>query len=75
MRSAAVVVVLAAIWVLLWGSASPANVAHRAARRRCSSSRSCPGSAARSEPLVMRPIAVVRLLGHFLVDLSAPTSC
>ncbi len=65
MRSLGYIVALAAIWVLLWGTASPANVLSGllvawllvltipGLRRAC----------ARVRP---RPVAIARLAGHFL---------
>ncbi len=68
MRTAAVVVVLAAIWVLLWGSASIANVV-TGVLVGTALVMLVPGLRGTQEPLVIRPIAVLRLLGHFATDL------
>jgi len=66
-RSIGFVAALAAIWVLLWGSASPANVASGLAigailvllvpglRRRSSG------------PVTFRPFAIARLVGYMIV--------
>jgi len=68
MRTAAVVVVLAAIWVLLWGSASVANIV-TGVLIGTALVMLVPGLRGTKQPLVIRPIAIARLLGHFLVDL------
>ena len=68
MRTAAVVVVLAAIWVLLWGSASVANIV-TGVLVGTALVMLVPGLRGTKQPLVIRPIAIARLLGHFLVDL------
>jgi multicomponent Na+:H+ antiporter subunit E len=68
MRTAAVVVVLAAIWVLLWGSASIANVV-TGVLVGTALVMLVPGLRGTQQPLVIRPIAVLRLLGHFVTDL------
>ena len=68
MRTAAVVVVLAAIWVLLWGSASAANVVSGLLVGAALVTL-VPGLRGPDRPLVIRPVAVARLLGHFLADL------
>ena len=68
MRSTAVIVVLAAIWVLLWGSASAANIV-TGLLLGAALVTLVPGLRGPDRPLVMRPIAVARLLGHFLADL------
>ncbi len=68
MRSAAVIVVLAAIWVLLWGSASVANIISGLLVGAVLVTL-VPALRGPDRPLVMRPIAVARLVGHFLADL------
>ena len=68
MRSAAVIVVLAAIWVLLWGSASVANIISGLVVGAVLVTL-VPALRGPDRPLVMRPIAVARLVGHFLADL------
>jgi multicomponent Na+:H+ antiporter subunit E len=68
MRTAAVVVVLAAIWVLLWGSASIANVV-TGVLVGTALVMLVPGLRGTAQPLVIRPIAVLRLLAHFVTDL------
>ena len=70
MRTIGFALGLAAIWVLLWGSASPANVI-----TGCLVGLAIvvlvPGLRGRppDHRLVVRPIAVLRLAGRFLMDL------
>jgi multicomponent Na+:H+ antiporter subunit E len=57
--------VLVAIWVLLWGSASPANVLSGIAVAAILIY-AVPGIRRRGGPLVVRPVAVLRLVGRVL---------
>jgi multicomponent Na+:H+ antiporter subunit E len=67
MRSFGYVVALAVIWVLLWGSASPANVASGLAIGGVLVVL-VPGLRRRSGgPVTFRPLAIARLVGYMLV--------
>jgi multicomponent Na+:H+ antiporter subunit E len=67
MRSLGYVVALAVIWVLLWGSASPANVASGLAIGGVLVVL-VPGLRRRSGgPVTFRPLAIARLVGYMLV--------
>lgn len=69
MRTAALVVALALIWVLLWGAATFANIA-AGLLVGLVLVLVVPGLRPRSSggPPVLRPVAAVRLVGHVLVD-------
>jgi multicomponent Na+:H+ antiporter subunit E len=67
MRSLGYVLALAVIWVLLWGSASPANVASGLAIAGVLVVL-VPGLRRRSAgPVTFRPLAIARLVGYMLV--------
>jgi multicomponent Na+:H+ antiporter subunit E len=65
MRSLGYVVALAVIWVLLWGSASPANVLSGLIVGALLVM-AIPGLGGGGGRLRPRPIAIARLAGHFL---------
>lgn len=68
MRSIGYVLALAMIWVLLWGSASPANVLSGLAIG-CALVVLVPGlRPGRSGPFFVRPVAIARLVGYMLVE-------
>jgi multicomponent Na+:H+ antiporter subunit E len=65
MRSLGAVIAITAIWILLWGSASPANVAS-GLLIGCLLVLSIPGLGGRHGPIRLRPVAIARLAGHLL---------
>ena len=66
---------LATIWVLLWGSASPANVHHRAGHRVAPRARGPRPAPARRGASSFRPVAIARLVWHVLVTIVTSNVC